>query len=311
MISIVIPLYNKEKQIENTLTSVFKQTFQDFEIIIVNDGSTDRSAEIVRQIKDCRIRLIEQENQGVSVARNTGIGEAKFEHIAFLDADDEWKPTYLESQTKLIAAYPQCDVFGCAYEFCSRQGTSSVILNKMKFSYNDGVLSNYFEVAAYSHPPLWTSAVIVTKKSILAVGGFPKGIASGEDLLVWAKLAFNYQIAYNKTPLAIFIHPGDFDDRSLRVEMNTDSVYSELLLLLNNSKGELRSHIKKYIGRWNEMRVTVFLKAKNKKKSILPLWRVICFKGISVKVFFYIFVILSPASFQKRLIKFVNNIRKK
>ena len=91
MISVVIPLYNKEKQIKRTIQSVLTQTFQDFEIVIVNDGSTDNSTIEVEKIKDSRIRLIHQENAGVSAARNKGIEEAKYELIALLDADDEWK----------------------------------------------------------------------------------------------------------------------------------------------------------------------------------------------------------------------------
>ena len=87
MISVVIPLYNKEKQIRKTLQSVLTQTFQDFEIVVVNDGSTDNSAIEVEKVKDPRIRLIHQQNAGVSAARNKGIEEARYELIAFLDAD--------------------------------------------------------------------------------------------------------------------------------------------------------------------------------------------------------------------------------
>ena len=92
MISIVIPLYNKEQQIGKTLESVFAQSFQDYEVVIVNDGSTDKSVEIVEGMADKRIRLINQKNSGVSAARNKGIQESRGEYIAFLDADDEWKP---------------------------------------------------------------------------------------------------------------------------------------------------------------------------------------------------------------------------
>ena len=94
MISVVIPLYNKEEQIADTLQSIFAQTFQDFEIVIVDDGSTDNSVEEVEKFDDSRIRLIHQTNAGVSAARNRGIEEARGELIAFLDADDEWKPEY-------------------------------------------------------------------------------------------------------------------------------------------------------------------------------------------------------------------------
>ena len=98
MISVVIPLYNKEKQVAHTLQSVLRQTFQDFEIVIVDDGSTDHSVEEVEKVRDTRIRLVHQQNAGVSAARNRGISEAKYDLIAFLDADDEWKPEYLETQ---------------------------------------------------------------------------------------------------------------------------------------------------------------------------------------------------------------------
>ena len=184
IISVVIPLYNKKKQIAYTLQSVFTQTFQDFEIVVVDDGSTDNSVEEVEKFDDSRIRLIHQTNAGVSAARNRGIGEARGELIAFLDADDEWKPRYLETQYALYQKYPECSVYACNYEFRDSEGkVTSTIIRKLPFEGKDGILSNYFEVASCSHPPLWTSAVVVKKSAIQAIGGFPLGIKSGEDLL--------------------------------------------------------------------------------------------------------------------------------
>lgn len=106
MISVVIPLYNKEKQIAKTLQTVLDQTCQDFEIVIVNDGSTDGSVGEIKKITDSRIRLINQKNGGVSAARNRGIEEAKGEHIAFLDADDMWNRDYLKTINYLIKNIP-------------------------------------------------------------------------------------------------------------------------------------------------------------------------------------------------------------
>ena len=115
MYSIVIPLYNKEKYIARAIKSVLAQTYQEFEIIVINDGCTDNSANEVAMFDDDRIKIINQVNAGVSAARNRGILEAKQSFIAFLDADDEWYPDYLESIANLQGAYPECQVFATSY----------------------------------------------------------------------------------------------------------------------------------------------------------------------------------------------------
>ena len=117
MFSIVIPLYNKEEHIAATLRSVLTQTHQNFEVVVVDDGSTDGGAAVVETFTDPCIRLIRQENGGVSAARNRGIAEARGEHVAFLDADDEWMPEHLEELATLIAAYPECRARATNYIF--------------------------------------------------------------------------------------------------------------------------------------------------------------------------------------------------
>ena len=102
MFSVVIPLYNKEKYISRAIKSVIEQTYKIFELIIIDDGSIDNSVNIVKKHKDSRIRLIEQENSGVSATRNKGIKNAKYNYIAFLDADDEWKPNFLDTIVRRI-----------------------------------------------------------------------------------------------------------------------------------------------------------------------------------------------------------------
>ena len=205
MISVVIPLYNKEKQIAYTLQSVFNQTFQDFEIVIIDDGSTDGSVAEVEKFSDSRIRLIHQQNAGVSAARNRGIGEAKGELIAFLDADDEWKPEYLASQYYLYQKYPDCSVYACNYEFRDLDGkVTPTIIRKLPFSGDVGILTNYFEVASCSNPPICSISIMVKKQAIQDIGGFPVGIKSGEDLLTWARLAIENNIAYSSRSMAIY-----------------------------------------------------------------------------------------------------------
>ena len=145
MISIVIPLYNKEKQIVAALQKVFEQTYQDFEVIIVDDGSTDGSISEVNKFSDSRVRLISQENAGVSMARNKGIENAKGKYIAFLDADDEWDSQYLEEQINLINRYPQCDIFASNYIFKHLSGKyENTIIRGIPFDGENGILSNYF-----------------------------------------------------------------------------------------------------------------------------------------------------------------------
>ena len=259
MISIVIPLYNKESQIANTLLSVLAQTYQDFEVVIVDDGSTDGSVAEVQKIQDQRIRIISQKNAGVSAARNRGIAEAKGEYIAFLDADDEWKPDYLAAQAALIEKYPDYKVFATNYEFRNASGlVRPTILKGLEIN-DSGILGNYFEVSAISHPPLWTSAVMVEKKAIESVGGFPEGIRSGEDLITWARLACNYKIAYDKRPMAIYCYDESMldDDQKSRVPEREDYVGCNLRKLMEEHP-EMPG-LKKYIGQWHKIRSRSYL----------------------------------------------------
>ena len=111
MVSVVIPLYNKADTITRAIQSVLKQTISEWELIVVDNGSTDDGGRHVEAIKDSRIRLIRQENKGVSMARNRGVEEATCDYIAFLDADDEWKPLFLEQSLSLQKEYPECDLY--------------------------------------------------------------------------------------------------------------------------------------------------------------------------------------------------------
>lgn len=301
MISVVIPLYNKEKQIANTLETVFNQTFRKYEIIIVDDGSTDRSLEVVKQINDPRVSIIIQANQGVSAARNTGIREAKYDYIALLDADDEWKPTYLETQWDLINSFPECAVFACAYEFKKESKTSPVILNKMPFQGTKGILSNYFEVASCSHPPICSINVIAKKESFESINGFPVGIKSGEDLLTWAGLAVNNKIAFSRSVEACFVVPEDQSHRSNRLDLNEkDKVHSEFVKLQQATEKNSRVYwdMEKYIGRWNEMTASSLLRSGKGKASRKYTKRALSHKGVEAKLLFFWLLSFMPARIQ-------------
>lgn len=266
MISIIIPLYNKAPYIISTLQCVFQQTYTQYEIVVVDDGSTDDGVDRVESVNDDRIRIIRQKNGGVSAARNRGIAEARGEYVAFLDADDEWKPDYLSSQMELVRKYPQCSVFASNYEFRNVEGkVRNTIINKLPFAGTDGELSNYFEVACCSHPPLWTSAVMVRKTAIQEIGGFPVGIKSGEDLLTWARLAVKYKIAYSTKPLAVFVGlPSTTDVSKPKQRLSKeDKVLHGLQELYNDEQNELRKRqLKRYIFRWYKIQCVILLEVE-------------------------------------------------
>lgn len=292
--SVIIPLYNKELSIVSTLQTVLDQTFSDYEIVIVDDGSTDSSVAEVEKVQDSRIRLIHQQNAGVSAARNRGIKEAKGDLIAFLDADDEWKPEYLATQYYLFRKYPECDIFACNYEFRDISGNvTSTILHKLSFAGDDGILTNYFEVASCSHPPLWTSAVMVKKQALLSIGGFPIGIKSGEDLLTWARLAVNGMIAYSKRPLAVFI----FDERIFnadqkqRMPESVDVVGNELFKLYKANPGIVG--IKQYVGLWHKMRARIFLSKHLRWRAFYECVRAIQYH-VNIKILVFLILSLIP-----------------
>jgi glycosyltransferase involved in cell wall biosynthesis len=256
VVSVVMPLYNKEREVSRAIDSVLSQTVREFELIVVNDGSTDRGPDVVKASEDQRIRIFDQINQGVSAARNKGIAEAKTDLIAFLDADDEWKPDFLETIVRLKKNFPACSVFATNYLFSLPDGSNRpTILRGLPRDFHEGILPDYFALASKSDPPLWSSAVAVTKTAINSAGGFPVGITSGEDLLTWARLAINFRIAYCKEPKAYFWKPTHIYSRK-RVPQVPDIVGQELSrMVANHNSRELYC----YASLWHRMRANIYL----------------------------------------------------
>ena len=198
MFSVVIPLYNKELSIQNTILSVLNQSYQNFEIVVINDGSTDSSVNAVKSISDERIRLIHQENQGVSAARNRGIKEASYEWIAFLDGDDLWGANHLEEIIKMMNAFPDEKVFVTSFEYSDKR---KMFKHDRKSSFFK--IDNYFKEAMKEFI-MWTSIVVVNKGCFEQVEGFNVNINRGEDLDLWMRLAKNYNIIKSQKVTAIY-----------------------------------------------------------------------------------------------------------
>lgn len=295
MISVVIPLYNKEMQIAHTLQSVFNQTFQNFEIVVVDDGSTDDSVAVVEKFSDSCIRLVHQKNAGVAAARNRGIEEAKGDLIAFLDADDEWKAEYLATQYHLFQQYPDCNVFACNYEFRDMEGrVTPTIIRKLPFMGEDGILSNYFEVASCSHPPICSISIMVKKSAIQEIGGFPVGIRSGEDLLTWAKLAVNGQIAYSKKVEAIYDLGEGYVLTNLppRRQDVGDPVGKELVKLLSVYPQKMA--LRRYISHWHKMRASVAIRYGEKIETMKEVLVSLFYYPLNMKVIPFFFLAMLP-----------------
>ena len=192
--SIIIPLYNKEKFIENTIRSVLGQSFEDFELIVVNDGSTDKSLELVNKLKDKRFKTYSISNAGVSKARNFGIQKATSKLIVFLDADDLWKNNHLQELYKLRKAHPHCGLYAMGYtkKFDNADPIPAHYFGLEKHS---GVVDDFF-LSSIVDCIAWTSALMVPKIVFQKLGAFNDGLKTSEDTEMWIRIALNYPVAF-------------------------------------------------------------------------------------------------------------------
>ncbi len=197
--TVIIPLYNKESYVENTINSILNQTFTDYEVLIINDCSTDDSVAKVKPFLSEKFKLIEHsENKGLSAARNTGIQNANSDYITFLDADDLWKPTFLETIHKLITDFPEAKIFGTNYEevyknkiVVPKNSSSELNLNSVQiidfFKYNLGQ-------GIYNH-----GSVCFHKEVYSKAGLYDENIDFAEDIDFNIRANYYFKLAYSNT----------------------------------------------------------------------------------------------------------------
>jgi glycosyltransferase involved in cell wall biosynthesis len=199
--SIIIPLYNKASYIRKAVESVAEQTYKDWELVVVDDGSTDGSGNIVKAINDNRIRLVRQDNAGVSAARNRGVAESSAPYICFLDADDWWEPTFLEKMAVLVERYPDAGIYGTSY-WIVKNGKKRLAPIGVDEGFVEGEI-NYCRVYAKTLcMPLTSSSICLPRRIFNETGGFPLGITLGEDFLFWLHLALSHKAILLNHPLA-------------------------------------------------------------------------------------------------------------
>ena len=199
--SVVIPLYNKAPYVRKALQSVFDQTYRDFELIVVDDGSTDDSLAKAKESLDgsgIDHQLIHQDNAGVGTTRNNGVAASRGDFICFLDADDWWEPTFLERMDWLIREYPEAGIYGVNYFIISR-GKQRVALHFPSTGY-----INYCDCYRKLQMPLTSISVAIPQDVFRSMGGFKPHLKLGEDFDLWIRIALARKVAYLDEPLAYY-----------------------------------------------------------------------------------------------------------
>ncbi len=195
MFSIICPVHNKENELKETIDSVFSQDFQDFQLILIENASTDNSMEVIRSFDDHRIHVIQAGKIGPGAARNLGVKHARFPWIAFLDADDVWKKNHLSNLEEAIFSESEHFFFSTSWEIWTKsQSVDSSVSAKIKGEKEFLPLARVLNLSIQNSPPFWTSAIAVSKDVFNSVGGFPEALpAHGEDIALWVKLLHRQQ----------------------------------------------------------------------------------------------------------------------
>ncbi len=200
MVSVIIPLYNKERYIQRAIESVIAQTYKNYEIIVVDDGSTDASRIALEPYWD-RIAYIWQENAGPGAARNRGASKSSGQYLAFLDADDYWLEGFLEHTVAFLEKYPEAGVVSTAYWRLRPSGRTCVVLATAKQP--EGIVENFFK--AYARIRFCcTGSVLIRKAVFVSLGGFREDLKAGEDVEFWCCLGAITTWGYITRPLAVY-----------------------------------------------------------------------------------------------------------
>jgi len=199
--SVIMPLYNKEAYVEKALKSVLSQSFKDWELIVVNDGSTDGSLNVASKVieGDSRCRIINQDNAGVGAARNNGATESKGEYLCFLDADDWWDEMFLEEMSIFSAEYPDAGIWASNYWYV-RNGKNRIGVNTKENGYINYPKMYY----TTGNMPIWTGAVCMHRNIFEINNGFPEKIKLGEDFLLWSRITLKNKVAFLNKPLSFY-----------------------------------------------------------------------------------------------------------
>lgn len=263
MISVIISLYNKQEYIANTVYSVLNQSFHDFELIIVNDGSTDNSLNIVNEINDYRVKVLSKENGGVSSARNTGINFANGDYIFFLDADDIISSDCLSVLDSLISDFPFADVYIANFEMSIGSKKNTICKGKTRGYISNPTKSRWNRIII---PRIGN--FIIRKKALDLIGFYKTNISLYEDLEFNIRMLSSCKVAY--TPIVVLEYHRDssaLSNRKLPLDKEfcshislENSSYYKKLLLSDNINRSIFNRLKRY-----DLKNALYLLMKNFK----------------------------------------------
>lgn len=208
-ISVIIPLYNGGSWIKRAINSVISQTVQDFELIVIDDGSTDNSTSEVKKFTDERISLYSIDHKGVSFARNLGVKKAQSDLIAFLDADDEWTSVHIETLLNLRGKYQQAGIYLVNHIF---KNDDNEIKNINSIIEDDILIPNFFTFNL-KNDFIITSSVALPKKIFNEMKGFNENVVWGEDIDLWCRIALYYLVAYSHSVCTIVYKTGSWQEK--------------------------------------------------------------------------------------------------
>ena len=216
MFSVIIPLYNKAPYVAKAIESVLGQTYRDFEVIVIDDGSTDQSLEVAKTFENKSITIVSQPNSGVSTARNNGVKIAKYPYICFVDADDWWHPTFLEEMKRLITDFPDAGIYGSGY-YIVKNGQERIAPIGVPQGFERGII-DYCEVYAKTLcMPLTSISVVIPKHIFDEEKGFKSQLKFGEDFDLWIRIALKHKVILVNKPLAYYNQDVDINNRGVAV----------------------------------------------------------------------------------------------
>lgn len=257
MFSVIIPLYNKAPYIAKAIESVLGQTFRDFEVIVIDDGSTDQSLEVAKTFENKSITIISQPNSGVSTARNNGVKLAKHPYICFLDADDWWHPTFLEEMKRLITDFPDAGIYGSGY-YIVKHGQERIAPIGVPQGFERGII-DYCEVYAKTLcMPLTSISVVIPKHIFDEEEGFKSQLKFGEDFDLWIRIALKHKVILVNKPLAYYNQDVDVNNRGVAVHKTYSPVNHFIFNLDYLYDNEKNNHRLKIL--LDKLRVYILLK---------------------------------------------------